>query len=448
MFRPCFPFQVPELLLSKKAALAAFACARTSAVVCDVGHTNSSVCAVHEGFVLQRAIQEVPFGFHNLLTFSERLLEQRGIPLTPGFAVASGTDAGSGAPVSEGGNNAASGSCHSTSVAGGEGSAVPHSQRKGSSATAAQTGTAATGASAAAKSSSLNSNNNPTSTTVLLSCPHVTASFSEFGRHHVLEVLLQLLAKCKTRAAAAKAADPQCAAAEAAAAVTASLALGDSPFRLPDGTQLPPPVAAELEAAVPELLLSSRLKWRHRSLLLRDPPAAAAGRVEGSAVFLSGASVSVSSNSGSAAASSSSAQASPSASAVVATYEQQLQAQPDLLACIEKCVKICASPARRDVIAAFVPTGGGSLAPGFLRRMREEVGTALRVDSALESSKSRQRHSRLFRLLLHSRLPKRCACLCLCLLWIRLSARAFGVVCSSSTLPRPPTWLSRQERFG
>ncbi|XP_026192984.1 actin-related protein 4 [Cyclospora cayetanensis] len=79
--------QAPEVLLVRKAALAAFGCARTSAVVCDMGHSNTSVAAVQEGFVLQRLQQEIPLGCMQLLSLTRHLLQQHHIPITPGYAV-------------------------------------------------------------------------------------------------------------------------------------------------------------------------------------------------------------------------------------------------------------------------------------------------------------------------------------------------------------------------
>lgn len=87
-----FCFQVSHGFLCKKAALACFGCARTSSIVVDVGHSNTSVCAVEEGYVLQKSVQEVLFGSSHLTSYARSVLlspvnHNNISSITPGYAV-------------------------------------------------------------------------------------------------------------------------------------------------------------------------------------------------------------------------------------------------------------------------------------------------------------------------------------------------------------------------
>ncbi|PHJ22531.1 actin-like protein alp3b [Cystoisospora suis] len=84
--------KVSHGFLCKKAALACFGCARTSSIVVDIGHSNTSVCAVQEGYVLQRSVQEVLFGSYHLSSYARSVLldpvhNNNITSITPGYAV-------------------------------------------------------------------------------------------------------------------------------------------------------------------------------------------------------------------------------------------------------------------------------------------------------------------------------------------------------------------------
>ncbi|OEH75085.1 actin-like protein [Cyclospora cayetanensis] len=208
--------QAPEVLLVRKAALAAFGCARTSAVVCDMGHSNTSVAAVQEGFVLQRLQQEIPLGCMQLLSLTRHLLQQHHIPITPGYAVVQ-----------------------------------------------PQQSPAAAGAGAEAAAIGIYSQQPQQQERQVASCPHVTKSFQSFGEQHVLEVLLQLLGRCSSASYSAGAAAEALKRAEATAAA-------EGPYILPDGTPLPPAVTAAIETAIPDALFCPSLRQKHCALLLPE----------------------------------------------------------------------------------------------------------------------------------------------------------------------------------
>ena len=218
--------QVPELLLVKKAVLAAFGCARTSAIVCDVGHSNCSVAAVQEGYLLQRLQQEIPLGCRQLLALTRQLLQQHHISITPGYAVIQQQQPGAAA--------------HGDPAAAASGTQQQRQQQQ------------------------------QQADRMIAACPHGTKSFREVGEQHVLEVLLQLLGKCSTSSSSSssnsceglKQADGTAAAAAAAAAA--------EPYVLPDGTQLPPAVCTAIETTVPEVFFSAALRQQHRSVLLPE----------------------------------------------------------------------------------------------------------------------------------------------------------------------------------
>lgn len=58
----------------------------------DIGHSNTSVCAVQEGYVLQRSVQEVLFGSYHLSSYARSVLldpvhNNNITSITPGYAV-------------------------------------------------------------------------------------------------------------------------------------------------------------------------------------------------------------------------------------------------------------------------------------------------------------------------------------------------------------------------
>ncbi|KAL8455105.1 hypothetical protein Emag_001042 [Eimeria magna] len=308
--------QASEVMLARKAALAAFGCARTSGVVCDVGHSSSSVAAVQEGFLLQRMHQEIPLGGEHLIAVTRRLLQQHNIPITPGFAVI-----------------------------------TPQQQQQQQQQQEQQ-------------QQQQQQQEQQQQQVVVAACPHVTNSFREFGEQHVLEVVLQLLGRCNasSSSSSAAAAAESLKKAEAAAAAAAAAA---GPFVLPDGTHLPPAVTAALETTIPDLFFSAALRRQHH------------------AVLLPGAASSSSSSSSSTSAAAAAAPAGVSPPQQPAAAAAAAAATPGILECIEKCLAACQGAARRDVVGALVVAGGGSQFPGFVQRIKEEVGHAATMTAAL-----------------------------------------------------------------
>lgn len=82
-------YNVPAFFLVKNAVLAAFANGRATALVVDSGAKHTSVVPVHEGYVLTQAVVKSPLSGDYLSMQCRQHLENLGIDLTMGYAVAS-----------------------------------------------------------------------------------------------------------------------------------------------------------------------------------------------------------------------------------------------------------------------------------------------------------------------------------------------------------------------
>ncbi|PFH38121.1 actin-like protein ALP3b [Besnoitia besnoiti] len=383
--------KVSRAFLCKKAALACFGCARTSSIVADIGHSNTSVCAVQEGFVLQKSIQEFSFGGAHCAAFARSVLGVHGVPLTPGFAVtraplAKAPEKSPKKDKEERGRRRSAGAGlgeRRRSSGEGGGDATPGGRTK-------PDGEEAKGAPGKAGGADDEKAPPPGFTRFvdeknreivqIAPCPHVTSSYKDWGENHVLEVLTQVLGECRGRQAASalvgsvlaspsspplrgRSQKPSLRKGKSGASRGSPEASGDSAegerkreegeedssYVLPDGTTLTVGVADILRSAVPEALFSVPLRLHFFNAY---SPAAGAkvGETDG-------------------------------------TVEKAARGvcEVGLLDGIKKCIAACAgggAGARRDVTATIIPTGGGSLYSGFLDRFREEM-YALQLDPAL-----------------------------------------------------------------
>ncbi|KEP65695.1 UNVERIFIED_CONTAM: actin-like protein ALP3b [Hammondia hammondi] len=357
-------FKVSRAFLCKKAALACFGCARTSGIVADVGHSNTSVCAVQEGFVVQRAIREFPFGACHCAAFTHGVLQQQGVSVTPGFAVVR-------SPLA-------------TVTRKGEREERDR-RRKGFSAErrrSAEEGRReedARGSETTAEASSLPGftrtiDEKHNEVVQVAPCPHVAQSYRLWGEMHIVEVLAQVLGECRSRpdasamvaATLASAASPQASRGRPKVGVrrgkSSGSRVGESrdcgdgekkreekveedermqPFVLPDGTKLSAAVTDAIRTAVPETLFSAPLRLHFFNILSSAGASAREGDSERGAKVC----------------------------------------DCELVEAVRECVS-AAGASRRDTIAAVIPTGGGTLSPGFLERFREELHV-LQQDPAL-----------------------------------------------------------------
>jgi len=55
-------FRIPAFFLCKDSVLSAFACGRSTALVLDMGHRNSTSAPVYDGFTLQKCVLRSPIG--------------------------------------------------------------------------------------------------------------------------------------------------------------------------------------------------------------------------------------------------------------------------------------------------------------------------------------------------------------------------------------------------
>ncbi|CBZ56076.1 putative actin-like protein 3b [Neospora caninum Liverpool] len=373
--------KVSRAFLCKKAALACFGCARTSGIVADVGHSNTSVCAVQEGFVLQKAVQEFPFAASHCAAFSRGVLQHHGVAVTPGFAVVrtplkaeKGTRKGEKEERERGRRKGAT-------APGERRRSAEHDAGLGrSGAKAEDDGRGAetkAGEDCALPGVSRVVDEKNNEVVHVAPCPHVTASYRDWGELHIVEVL----GECRSRqdAAAMVTASLSSAASQASRGRPkaglrrgkASASRGSSEsgretvsggaegekkrderekrdededraqaFVLPDGTKLSGAVTDAIRAAVPETLFSAPMRLHYFSLF--GP--AGSGREESERVG-------------------------------------KAVCDRELVEAVKACV-LSAGSSRRDTTATVIPTGGGSLYPGFLDRFREEM-QALQQDPSL-----------------------------------------------------------------
>ncbi|BBN19194.1 actin-like protein 6A [Marchantia polymorpha subsp. ruderalis] len=79
-------YQIPALFLAKNAVLTSFASGRATSLVVDCGGGSTTVAAVHDGYVLQKAIVRSPIGGEFLTDCMLKALEGRGIAIRPRYS--------------------------------------------------------------------------------------------------------------------------------------------------------------------------------------------------------------------------------------------------------------------------------------------------------------------------------------------------------------------------
>lgn len=78
--------KVPALFLAKNAVLTSFASGRPTSLVVDCGGGSTTVAAVHDGYVLQKAVVSSPIGGEVLTDCLMRFLESKGILVKPRYS--------------------------------------------------------------------------------------------------------------------------------------------------------------------------------------------------------------------------------------------------------------------------------------------------------------------------------------------------------------------------
>ncbi|GLJ32671.1 hypothetical protein SUGI_0657350 [Cryptomeria japonica] len=78
--------KVPALFLAKNAVLTSFASGRATSLVVDCGGGPTTVAAVHDGYVLQKAVVSSPIGGEVLTECLMKSLESKGITLRPRYS--------------------------------------------------------------------------------------------------------------------------------------------------------------------------------------------------------------------------------------------------------------------------------------------------------------------------------------------------------------------------
>lgn len=78
--------KVPALFLAKNAVLTSFASGRPTSLVVDCGGGSTTVAAVHDGYVLQKAVVSSPIGGEVLTDCLMRSLESKGILVKPRYS--------------------------------------------------------------------------------------------------------------------------------------------------------------------------------------------------------------------------------------------------------------------------------------------------------------------------------------------------------------------------
>ncbi|KAJ6803309.1 actin-related protein 4 isoform X2 [Iris pallida] len=79
-------YKVPALFLAKNAVLTSFASGRATSLVVDSGGGSTTVAAVHDGYVLQKAVATSPIGGEFLTECMMKSLESKGIVLKPRYS--------------------------------------------------------------------------------------------------------------------------------------------------------------------------------------------------------------------------------------------------------------------------------------------------------------------------------------------------------------------------
>ncbi|XP_078161240.1 actin-related protein 4 [Carex rostrata] len=79
-------YKVPALFLAKNAVLTSFASGRSTSLVVDSGGGSTVVAAVHDGYVLQKAVVTSPVGGELLTDCMMKSLESKGIVIKPRYS--------------------------------------------------------------------------------------------------------------------------------------------------------------------------------------------------------------------------------------------------------------------------------------------------------------------------------------------------------------------------
>ncbi|XP_078442343.1 actin-related protein 4 [Wolffia australiana] len=79
-------YKVPALFLAKNAVLTSFASGRATSLVVDSGGGSTTVAAVHDGYVLQKAVVTSPIGGEFLTECMMKCLENKDIVLRPRYS--------------------------------------------------------------------------------------------------------------------------------------------------------------------------------------------------------------------------------------------------------------------------------------------------------------------------------------------------------------------------
>ncbi|KAL6973551.1 Actin-related protein 4 [Sarracenia purpurea var. burkii] len=79
-------YQVPALFLAKNAVLTSFASGRATSLVVDSGGGSTTIAPVHDGYVLQKAVQSSPIGGEFLTDCLMKSLESKGLTIKPRYS--------------------------------------------------------------------------------------------------------------------------------------------------------------------------------------------------------------------------------------------------------------------------------------------------------------------------------------------------------------------------
>ncbi|KAI9722423.1 MAG: NuA4 histone acetyltransferase subunit [Chrysothrix sp. TS-e1954] len=88
----------PAFWLGRSGVLAAFASAKPSALVIDIGASTTSVTPVYDGLVLKKGITKSPFASNFISSQLRLLFSQNGVPLTPHYLITAKTPVDAGQP--------------------------------------------------------------------------------------------------------------------------------------------------------------------------------------------------------------------------------------------------------------------------------------------------------------------------------------------------------------
>ncbi|KAE9458208.1 hypothetical protein C3L33_09887, partial [Rhododendron williamsianum] len=79
-------YKVPALFLAKNAVLTSFASGRATSLVVDSGGGSTTIAPVHDGYVLQKAVQSSPIGGEFLSDCLMKSLESKGLTIKPRYS--------------------------------------------------------------------------------------------------------------------------------------------------------------------------------------------------------------------------------------------------------------------------------------------------------------------------------------------------------------------------